>query len=249
MAEKSARILALILAAGKGSRMGNSLPKPLVLLNHQPLISYLIHTVRAISVTDIALVVGYGADLVVGEIGDAVNYYIRQPEQLGTGHAVTCALKLIEQYDSVLILMGDNPLLSPKTIQNMLEIQKVTNSPAVILTGQFDRHFPYARVVRDDHHRLIKCVEERDATVDEKTITEYMTSQFLFAVPVLLEMLPQLRPHPQTGETYLTDLINYYVQAGYDVETVIAENYQELVGLNTPEEVAWAENYLNSRTK
>lgn len=246
MAESPLTLLALILAAGKGTRMASTLPKPLVPLNHRPMISYLIQSVRALKVADIAVVVGHGADLVETVLGDGVKY-IRQPAQLGTAHAVQCALPLIEHYDKVLILMGDNPLLRPNTLQHMMEFQNTTSAPAVILTGQFDTHFPYARVVRDAQHRLIKCVEERDATADEQTISEYMTSQFLFSVPVLLKMLPHLRPHRHTGETYLTDLINQYLQHGYGVETCLVGDYRELVGLNTPEDVAWAEQYLNHR--
>lgn len=247
MAEKHSRILGLILAAGKGTRMKNALPKPLVPLNSKPLVSYLINTLHNTGVSNIALVVGHGAVAVKAHFGNAISY-VTQPEQHGTAHAVQCAIPLIRQYDKVLILMGDNPLLRVKTVRDFIRFQGESESPAAIMTGHFERHFPYARVIRNTQGSLLKCVEERDATEIEKRITEYMTSQFLFETAPLLEMLPQVPPHPLTGEIYLTDLINLYLRHNHPVGTFTVDDYQELVGLNTPEDVVWAEKVLATRS-
>ena len=220
--------------------MGGSVPKPLVNLAGKPIIAHLVDAVREAGVDEIALVVGSNESLLRELFGNSVKY-VSQPEPLGTAHAVQCAIPLIEQFDTVMILVGDSPLLRPATLQHLLNIQLASGSEAAILTGNFKQHYPYARVIRDENQHFLRCVEERDATPTEKRIQEYMTSHFCFAVPGLLTNLPQLKPHPVTGEIYLTDLINLYAKNGKTVETIVVPDSIELVGLNTPEDVAWAE--------
>ena len=226
--------------------MGGPLPKPLVPLAGKPLINHLLDTLHQSHLNKIALVIGHQADRIKAYLGDSFEY-VMQPEPLGTAHAVMCAAALIKRYEKVLILMGDNPLLLPETLKNLLKIQSETASPAAILTGRFETHFPYARVVRDEQNHLVKCVEERDATENELKIREYMTSQFLFESSLLLQMLPQLQPYPVTSEIYLTDLVNLCLQRGVSVETLAVAEFQQLVGLNTPDDIRWAEIWLNDR--
>lgn len=237
---------ALILAAGKGTRMRSSLPKPLIPLAGKPIIYYIIEALKQTGVNHIAIVVGHGADEIKGALGNRFTYVL-QEEQKGTAHAVLVASSLIAEYKDVLVFVGDSPLIRPDTIQLLIDHHYQSLADCTFLTGDFPRPFPYARVVRDTSGNVIKCVEEQWASPEEKRLNEYMTSHYIFNTRVLIDYVKKIKPDSVTDEFYLTDIIEMLLNEGLKVDTVKVKDYRELVGLNTPNGLAWAEGIVRDR--
>lgn len=245
----SDRVHGLILAAGKGSRMRSSLPKPLVELAGKPLLGYLLDAFEDSALAGISVVVGHQGELVEAFVGNRGACHW-QRERLGTGHAVECALLELETTaQSLLVFVGDSPLLRAETIGKLIRHHQATGTACSFLTATFGEHFPYARVIVDEKGDLVKCVEERDANEGEKMVREYLSSHFIFDLVSLRRFLPEVKPHPRTGERYLTDVIGLMMEAGEKVDFCKVADYRDLVGLNTPEDLTWAAEYLNSVPK
>ncbi len=235
----------LVLAAGKGSRMKSNLPKPLVPLEGKPLLGYLLDALEVSAVAAQWVVVGHQGDLVKEFVGDRAAC-VWQPERLGTAHAVECALpRLPESCDDLLVFVGDSPLIRPQTIQRLVQRHHSTRAACAFLTATFGQHFPYARVITEQD-QLVKVVEERDATEAEKEVREYLSSHFIFQKQALDRFIPLISPHPRTAERYLTDAIDLLMEAGETVTFEKIDDYRELVGLNTPQDLAWAAQLLQN---
>ena len=246
--EMMRKVHGLVLAAGKGTRMGSPLPKPLVPLNGKPLLGHLLDAFEATGLEGISVVVGHQGELVAEHVGDRAHC-IWQRERLGTAHAVACALEELQsKAEHLLVFVGDSPLLQAATIERLTAHHLVTESACTFLTATFLEPFPYARVLMDAEGNVVKCVEERDATEEEKKVREYLSSHFIFKLQALRDHLPSIQAHPRTGERYLTDMIPLLMAAGQQVSACPIEDYRELVGLNTPQDLAWAETYLNTHT-
>jgi bifunctional N-acetylglucosamine-1-phosphate-uridyltransferase/glucosamine-1-phosphate-acetyltransferase GlmU-like protein len=238
---------ALILAAGKGTRMRSDLPKPLVPINKKPIIEYITEAFEKAGVNDIGIIVGYKAGLMKSELKSKYTF-IDQPEQKGTAHAVRCAENLIDwKGNDVFVFVGDSPLITSESIRNLLQHHKKTKADCTLLTSDFKMKLPYARIIRNKEGKLIKFVEEKNASAEELKITELLSSHFLFKGDSLFGYLDQIRPDAKNGEYYLTDIINIFLAEGMKVETVNIPEYEELVGLNTPEDVNWAQNFLSKK--
>ncbi len=233
--------LALVLAAGKGTRMRSILPKPLVPFFGTPIVSHIIQAFHQSGVEVVHLVVGHEADLVRNTIGNQVGY-IDQKEQKGTAHAVLQAKEVVDwKGKNIFVFVGDSPLISPESIRALGEAHEQGGAACTFLTAHFDIDLPYARVIKDDGGNVLACVEELDATDDQKKIRELLSSHFIFNADLLFEYLPQITPHPKNGEYYLTDIIQLFLKNNLKVNTFHIEDYRQLVGLNTPEEIVWAE--------
>jgi bifunctional N-acetylglucosamine-1-phosphate-uridyltransferase/glucosamine-1-phosphate-acetyltransferase GlmU-like protein len=234
---------AIVLAAGQGKRMRSDLPKPLVPVAGEAIIQHLLRAIAHAGVDQVAVVVGHGADEMRAALGP--QYPTPLQEVLnGTAHAVDVAHAAIQDAKSVFVFVGDSPLLRADSIRALAERHRATGAGCTFLTSDFEQHFPYARVIRDQEGRVAACVEERDCTPEQACITEYLTSHFLFDGPALWPILERVKPHPVTGERYLTDVIGLMLDDGHGVEAVSIADWRELVGLNTPEDVAWAEDVL-----
>ncbi|MBW2258659.1 MAG: bifunctional UDP-N-acetylglucosamine diphosphorylase/glucosamine-1-phosphate N-acetyltransferase GlmU, partial [Deltaproteobacteria bacterium] len=155
-------------------------------------------------------------------------------------HAVACARAAVGDAEQVVVTVGDAPLLRPATLHRMLDHHLHTGADCTFLCAVFPEPLPpYARVVRDADGRVVHCVEERDATAEQRAIRELLTSQYVFAASALWAHLDEVTPHPVTGERYLTDIVPRLLAAGLQVEAVRVEDPTELTGPNTLEEVAW----------
>lgn len=239
----------LILAAGKGSRMGSELPKPLVKLAGKPLLGYLLDVFEANDLQGTSVVIGHQGELVEEYVGDRANC-VWQRERWGTAHAVECALEsLPATTEHLLVFVGDSPLLRPETVHQLVKQHLESDASCTFLTATFEKPFPYARVLLDERGNVGACVEERDATEEQKKIREYLSSHFIFKMRGLHRYLPNIKAHPSTSERYLTDMITWLLAAGSPVHICKIDDYRELVGLNTPEDLNWAEEYLNSMPK
>lgn len=235
---------AIILAAGKGTRMKSHLPKPLVPVKGRPMVRYLIDALEAAGVKDIAVVIGHGADEMRQELGE--NYKLPfQEVRSGTADAVACAASAVSDSKHVFVFVGDSPLLTADSIKKLHDAHLQESAQCSFLTAHFETLFPYARIIRGPDGAVEACIEERDCTDAQKEIRELLTSHFLFDTAHLFDTLTRVPRHPTTEERYLTDVIGLTLEDGKGVSALSIGDWKELVGLNTPEDVSWAESYLS----
>lgn len=238
--------IAIILAAGKGTRMRSHLPKPIVPFKGKPIVSYLIDSFMHAGVEDIYLIIGHGADEVREEIGEEVHY-VYQMEQKGTAHAVL-QMKSSEVWKdtNVFVFVGDSPLVQSSTIKLLEKHHRDSKASCTFLTADFSIDLPYARVLKNDSGKLIGCVEEKNATEEQLKIRELLTSHFIFNGNDLFNHLSEIKADAENQEYYLTDMIQLFLNKGMIIETLKIDSYKELVGLNTPEDIQWAEEVLQT---
>lgn len=237
-------IKAVILAAGKGVRMKSDLPKVLHPLAGKPLVKHVINNINKASIDDVILVIGYKGDQVKSEVGDSVGY-VWQHEQLGTGHAVLMAEEKVQNFEgNVLVACGDAPLISSKSFE--LLISSIENDiKAAVLSMKLDNPTGYGRMVKNDSGELQKIVEEKDASEDEKKITEVNTGTYIFDSKILFEGLKKIGNQNAQGEYYLPDIIEYVRSKGFKAVTHILDNPDEGRGINSKEELQKVEQLFN----
>lgn len=227
--------------------MKSDLPKPIVPLDGKPLVQHLIDQFQEAGINQIAMIIGYKADKVKETLGQNI-LYIEQAEQKGTAHAVLQAKNKIEWTGKdIFVFVGDSPLITSHTIRELLAYHRLTNADCSFLTSEFKIKLPYARVIKDDQGNLVRCVEEKNASPEELEVTELLSSHFIFKAESLFDHLGEIQPDPENQEYYLTDILDIFLRKGLRVETLHIERFEELVGLNTPDDVAWAEEILNQR--
>ena len=233
----------IILAAGQGKRMQSALPKPLVPVLGRPIIDWLLDAVQASGIDAVSVVVGHQADAMRAHLGSSIQTPL-QAERNGTAHAVDVARDSVRDAEDVLVFVGDSPLVRPESIKRLLRVHRESGAACSFLTADFAQHYPYARIIRGADGAVDAVIEERDCTPEQCTITEYLTSHFVFDAAALWSVLDRIPAHPVTQERYLTDAIGLLLAQGRTVEAVAIEDWRELVGLNTPEDVRWAESVL-----
>jgi bifunctional UDP-N-acetylglucosamine pyrophosphorylase / glucosamine-1-phosphate N-acetyltransferase len=226
----------IILAAGEGKRMRSRQPKVLHELCGRPLITYPLRVARTLA-DRIVLVVGPNSETVCAVAGDGVGI-VEQRERLGTGHAVLQARQECESASGpIVVLPGDVPLLSVETIERLVSHHTSTGAAATILTAIVERPHGYGRVLRQGG-RVKRIVEDRDATDDEKRVSEINTSVYCFDGRRLWPALDQLRPDNDQGEYYLTDVIALLAKAGGRVEAISVPDSDEALGVNDRKQLA-----------
>lgn len=249
MTETRADTVAIVLAAGRGTRMRSSLPKSLVPLRGKALVSWELDALEAAGVGRRVVVVGPEADALRAVLPAGVQTALQEVPD-GTASAVACAEAAVGEAAHVLVLVGDSPLLSARSLRALVAHHIGSGAACSFLTAEFPAEAlpPYARVLRGDGGVVLGCVEERDCDADQLGIRELLTSHFIFDAAALWAVLPLVSPHGVTGERYLTDVIELLGLAGRRVAAVRIDDWRELVGLNTPEELAWAEGVLDELT-
>ncbi len=233
---------AVILAAGKGTRMKSELPKVLHTVEGRPMVQHSIERARAAGIGDVIIVVGYRRDLVMEALEGWDIQFAIQEEQRGTGHAVAQAREYLEGFDgNVVVLYGDMPLLSEDTIRSLIQRRDRLDAAGVILTIVLDNPPDFGRIVRDRQGRVLRVVEAKDASPEELAIREVNVGAYCFDCQALLPALDQLRDDNQQGEYYLTDVVEILARDGHQVETVVTPNLEEALGINDPVHLAFAE--------
>jgi UDP-N-acetylglucosamine pyrophosphorylase len=242
--------LAIILAAGKGTRMASELPKVLVPVCGRPMIRYVIDAVRAAGVDRMLAVVGYRSDLVRQELIEKSGVeFIEQTEQLGTGHAVMmCREQLARHTGPVLILAGDSPLVQSSSLQALLAEFAAQQPACLIGTAHKPNPAGLGRVVRDPAGRFQAIVEEKDATPEQRAITEVNLSTYIFQPAALLSALQQLTANNVQGEYYLTDCPGVLKKAGEKVEALPALQPCETLSINNVNELAAVEAEMRMKS-
>jgi bifunctional UDP-N-acetylglucosamine pyrophosphorylase / glucosamine-1-phosphate N-acetyltransferase len=226
---------AIILAAGKGTRMRSDLPKVLHEVDGVPMITRSVRRARAAGIDDVTVVVGYRGELIRLALADEAVAFVDQDQQRGTGHAVMQARSAIEgATGSIVVLYGDMPLLSPRTIERLVRVRQEKSCAAVLLTVVLDAPPDFGRIIRDDAGHVVKVVEVKDATPDQLDLREVNVGAYCFAADALLAGLDQLDPDNAQGEYYLTDVIEHMSTAGLSVGTVVTDALEETLGVNDP---------------
>ncbi|MBI2875449.1 MAG: NTP transferase domain-containing protein [Candidatus Tectomicrobia bacterium] len=232
----------IILAAGKGVRMRSERPKALHLLKGVPLVRYPVQVSQALGSSRIVVVVGYQAEAVRQTFPPGEVEFAEQREQLGSGHAALQALPRLEDFSGeVLILSGDVPLLKVQTLKGMVQRHREEGVALTFLTTLPPDPKGYGRVVRGDDGRVLRIVEERDATPAEKGLREINAGIYCCAKSFLSEALPRIERNNQQAEYYLTDLVEMASSEGQGVLPVVVTDFWEVLGVNTPEELAHLE--------
>ncbi|MGC1275931.1 MAG: NTP transferase domain-containing protein [Planctomycetaceae bacterium] len=240
---------AVILAAGKGTRMISNLPKVAHRVCGRPMIEYVLDTARSAGADRLIVVVGFGGDHVRELLRDHRDVeFAVQEQQLGTGHAVmTCRPQLADHRGPVLVLAGDTPLLRPESLEAILDEQRARTAACVIGTAITEKNAGLGRVVRSADGHFERIVEERDATAEQKAITEINTGCYAFGGPALLSSLDRLRPENDQAEYYLTDCPAILKADGRTVAAAPLFTIEEAMGINTPEQLAEVEAIVNAR--
>lgn len=242
----SDRVKALVLCAGKGKRLeteGVDLPKVMRLANGKPLLHYVLSALDFLPCQDVILVVGYRKDHVLAAYP---NYpHALQAQQLGTGHAVKCAQEALDGFDGhILVCCGDMPLMKRATYQALIAAHLQEGNLCTLLSGRADQPLPYGRIIRDGQGRFLRIVEHKDATEAERAVTELNAGIYLFQAQPLWEALTHLKSDNVQGEYYLTDVPGYLLSQGGRVGVCDACTPQEMLGVNTIEQLAQVEAIL-----
>lgn len=241
------QIVAAVLAAGQGTRMKSELLKVLHPVAGRAMVSHVVEAARSAGVEDVVVVVGYQAERVEDALGTGVRY-IRQEEQLGTGHAVMQTAPLLQgRQGHLLVLYGDNPLLQPDTIRGLVQRHLSTDAAATTLTAIMPDPTGLGRILRDEEGRYVRTVEEKDASPEQKAIREVMSGIFCFQMPLIYELLGKLRTDNVQKEYYLTDVLRLLVEEGRTVEVEVAADWRDVIGPNTRRQLAQAEAIMRER--
>jgi bifunctional UDP-N-acetylglucosamine pyrophosphorylase/glucosamine-1-phosphate N-acetyltransferase len=233
------KITTIILAAGKGTRMCSELPKVLHKIANRPLLRHVYDMCYQLNNNAIKIVYGHGANLVRNSLADIDVSWVEQKQQLGTGHAVQQVSDQIPDSDIVLILYGDVPLLKLATVKHL--IANVSDKTLALLTVNLKNPQGYGRIVRDSTGKVIKIVEEKDASIIEKLIVEGNTGIMAVQGVKLKKWLNQLGNHNAQGEYYLTDVIEMAVSDGVDISTSQPESVDEVLGVNNRIQLSYLE--------
>ncbi|HEV3402556.1 MAG TPA: NTP transferase domain-containing protein [Acidimicrobiales bacterium] len=247
---------AVVMAAGAGTRMKSTLPKPLHPLCGRPMLLHVLDALSLIYVDRAVVVVGHGAERVTKTLheeapSDLVIDFVEQHVGRGTGDAVSVALTAFPDDDlddgDIVVLPGDTPLITPETLHQLVEEHRRTDAAATVLTARLPDPTGYGRVLRDKDRRVQRLVEEGDATEAEREIDEVGTSIYCFRRGLLAPALRRLSPENAQGEYYLTDTVGVLSQAGHRVSAVTADDPMETVGVNDRFQLAVAETELRRR--
>jgi len=240
---------AVLLAAGKGTRMRSATAKVLHRALGLPLLEHVVRAVTGAGADPVTVVVGHQAEAVEAAFSGRGLAFVRQDPPLGTGHAAQTAREVFARHAdrTLLIVNGDLPLLRQETLADLLATHHAEGASATLLTVLLDDPGSYGRVVRDAEGRVRSIVEARDASPEQKTIREINAGVYAFAVEPLLGALDRLRPQNAQGEYYLTDVIGLLVAEGQAVGAKTAADPQEATGVNTMAELAEAGLFLRRR--
>ena len=238
---------AIILAAGQGKRMNSDLPKVLHAVCGKPMVDWVVQSARSAGASKIVVIVGHGRDQVIKVLSAGVENAV-QDAQLGTGHAARCAEAILRDFKGpIAVLSGDAPLLRPETLRNLVAKQAETNAAAVVLTGKVQGESAYGRIIRDEKGLVKAIVEFKDATPEQKKIDEINSGTYVFAQGKLFPALAELKNSNAQSEFYLTDTVAAFVHAGLPVGAVLAKSIQEIIGVNTVDELKQAEAAMSAR--
>jgi bifunctional UDP-N-acetylglucosamine pyrophosphorylase/glucosamine-1-phosphate N-acetyltransferase len=243
----STPLAAVILAAGQGTRMKSTLPKVLHAVAGRPMLAHVVDVAQDIGASPVVTVVGHGAERVKAFFADRRVGFALQPEQLGTGHALRCAVPALGSFSGdLLLLCGDVPLLRGETLTALLEHHRAQRATVTVLTAKLADPRGYGRIIRgvDGVERI---VEEKDAAETERAVNEINTGIYVFAAPRVFDLLAGLTNNNAQGEYYLTDVIAAARVAGEKVAALAVARAEEAMGINDRVQLAEAAKVMRER--
>jgi bifunctional UDP-N-acetylglucosamine pyrophosphorylase/glucosamine-1-phosphate N-acetyltransferase len=227
--------------------MKSRLPKVMHPLSGKPLLSHVLAAARRLKPEKVAIIVGHGAERVRQACHNDVTWVL-QEQQLGTGHAVFCAKKSFGEFSGdILILSGDVPLISERTLNAIIQGHRHDNASLTLLTASLEQPRGYGRVLRHADGSIAGIVEEKDATDVQQQINEINAGVYVASAPFLFSALEKIENRNEQGEYYLPDTVAIALKHGKRVATVNAEDAREVMGINTREELAQMEKILQER--
>lgn len=238
---------AVILAAGKGTRMKSDLPKVMHQIAGKTLIDHVLGRVGELGLVDVITVVGHGREIVEEHLKDRGRLVV-QDKQLGTGHAIMQVLPLLSDQQEIIVLSGDQPLFKLETLQALLRTHITGNAAATVLSAVMDNPYGYGRILKKDG-QFNGIVEEKDASEEQRALHEVNTGTYCFQVEALREALQTITPKNIQGEYYLTDVFAIMQQKGQVIETCCTVDQTESLGINNRIQLAQAEEIYYQRIK
>lgn len=240
---------AVILAAGKGTRMKSDLPKVIHTINGKCLVDYVIEAARDTGAEEVCLVVGYKHEQVEKEIIHKDVTFVLQTQQLGTGHAVKCAKDFLGEDGYTMILFGDTPLITSTTLKRMLKHHIANGNAVTVLSAMVDNPSGYGRIIRDENGNFIKSVEHKDANEEELKSHEINSGMYIFNTSELKDALEKIQPNNAQGEYYLPDALAILKEKGLRADAFTLENPEDIAGVNDQEQLWEAESVIARRIK
>ena len=234
---------AIVLAAGKGTRMKSDRSKVIHTIIDRPMLAYIIDALRAVSVQRIVVIVGYQAESIKEAFPD-VEFALQQP-QLGTGHAVMQATQLKDEDGDTLIINGDGPCIQPETLEKLFQTNQ--DASLTLLTSVLDDGAHYGRIVRDENGHVQAIVEAKDCTEEQKKICEINAGMYCFKNRDLFDNLDKLTTNNAQNEYYLTDLVKILANQGKVVKGLVVEDRDEVMGINDCVELNKAYEWMRNR--
>jgi UDP-N-acetylglucosamine diphosphorylase/glucosamine-1-phosphate N-acetyltransferase len=244
-------IAVIILAAGMGTRMKSDKAKVLHEIQGRPMLLYVVETAKKIAGDDVILVIGNQAEEVRAIVSDTAELlFAYQEHQLGTGHAVLCALPHIPEHcDHVVILCGDVPLIQPETIAALVEDHLETRRDVSLLAVEMENPFGYGRILLDDNRQISAIIEEADANAEQKLIKLINSGIYCIDKAFLSEALPKIRADNAQEELYLTDIMSIGYQEKRKMGVVVGTNCLQIIGINTCEDLATVDAIMKSHSR
>jgi UDP-N-acetylglucosamine diphosphorylase/glucosamine-1-phosphate N-acetyltransferase len=235
----------VILAAGKGTRMQSSLAKVLLPLAGHPLLHYVLELSSKLNPVRTIVVVGYQAEQVQETFADREVEFVIQHEQLGTGHAAQQAKEKLENFKGlVLVLCGDMPLIRSDTLLKMVSGHRESGAKCTVLTLKSEGCHDFGRIIRDEKSVVLKIVEFKDASDVEKNVDEFNSGVYCFDNELFFKALGHVGSSNAQKEYYLTDTIEYLVRKRYRVQATQTQDADEILGINSPDDLNRAERLL-----
>lgn len=238
---------AVILAAGKGTRMESDLPKVIHTIDGKCLADYVIEAALGAGVDEVCLVIGYQADKVKEAICHKEVIYAMQEKQLGTGHAVRCAAPFLKEDGETMILFGDTPLITAETLKNLTKHHRDSGNAVTVLSAMIDDPTGYGRIIRDADGTFLRSVEHKDATEEERAVKEINSGMYIFDTAELKQALEQLTPNNAQGEYYLPDTLTIIRKKGLKADAYTLESPEDISGVNTQQQLAEAAEIIRRR--
>jgi UDP-N-acetylglucosamine pyrophosphorylase len=240
------KISALVLAAGKGTRMKSENPKVATLLKGKSLILYVVDTLLSVGIHEIIVVVGFKKEVVIEILKEYPQVrFVEQKEQLGTGHAVLTAESVLGGFEGdILVCCGDVPLISKKSFLKMIQEHSLHKNSVTVLSAKVSHPKGYGRIIRSSLGRLEQIVEEKDATEEERLVTEINTGTYIFSSPSVFAYLKTINSNNAQNEYYLPDLVKIYNSKNNRTDAILLENALEGTGVNSPDDLTYLEELL-----
>lgn len=241
------QLRAVILAAGKGTRMKSDLPKVVHTIEGKCLVDYAIEAAQGAGAEDICLVVGYKYEVVRESIAHKEVKFVLQEQQLGTGHAVKCAKDLLGDEGETLILFGDTPLITAETLGRLQKHHRENKNAVTVLSAMIEDPSGYGRIIRDEDGNFVKSVEHKDANEAELKSHEINSGMYIFDTKELKEALDKIQPNNAQGEYYLPDALTIIKEKGLRADAFALEDPEDITGVNDQEQLKAAAIVIRRR--